>query len=169
AAGMLMLGIASYSIARPGSGNWGGGGQGFTFWKTEEIVEELSLTPDQIQGLDEIEYTYQEKSIDPETRMKKARLELDHLLSQETFSEEEIGRLVDEITAGSTERIKLGLNKQIAIRGVLTSEQWSRIRQMRENRSRRMRMGKKLSGGSKGVRGHGREGRGWVGPDQDDG
>jgi len=170
----LLVGVASYSIAQPGGGQrgggkMGGGRQGFTFWKVEKIVEKLAITPDQVQQLDDIEYKFQMDGIDPEARLKKSRLEFDHLLSQDTYSEQDIGRLVDEITAGSSERIKLGLNKQIAIRKVLTLEQWSQLKQMRGKRSRKMRMGKKRSGGSGGGRGHGGEGRGMGGPDQDEG
>ena len=171
----LLIGAASYSIAQPGGGQRGGGQsmggrQNFAFWKVEKIVEKLSITPDQVRQLEDIHYTFQTDSVDPEARLKKSRLELDHLLSQATYSDENIGGLVDEISASSSERIKLGLNKQIAIRKILTPEQWSQLQQMRENRGRKMRLGKKRSGGSgEGGRGHSGEGRGRGGQDQDKG
>jgi len=171
----LLIGAASYSIAQPGGGQRGGGQsmegrQNFAFWKVEKIVEKLSITPDQVRQLEDIHYTFQTDSVDPEARLKKSRLELDHLLSQATYSDENIGGLVDEISASSSERIKLGLNKQIAIRKILTTDQWSQLQQMRENQGRKMRLGKKRSGGSGGGgRGHSGEGRGRGGQDQDEG
>ena len=165
----LLVGVASYSIAQPGGGQrgggrMGGGRQGFAFWKMENVVEELAITPDQVQQLEDIDYKFQIEGVASDGQLKKARLEFDHLLSQDTYPEQDIGRLVDEITAGSSERIKLGLNRQIAVRKVLTPEQWSQIKQMRGNRSRKMkmRMGKGRKGGSRGGRGMGRS-------DQDEG
>ena len=160
----LLMGVASYSIAQPGGGQHGEGRmgserQGFAFWKMEKIVEKLAITPDQVQQLEDIDYKFQMDGVASDGQLKKARLELDHLLSQDTYSDQDVGRLVDEITAGSTERIKLGLNKQIAVRKVLTPEQWSQLRQMRANRSRKMkmRMGQGRKSGSGGGRGMGSE------------
>jgi len=170
----LLVGMASYSNAQPGSGRHGGGmkggGQnGFTFWKMEKIVEKLAITPDQIEQLDGIEYKFQTDSVEPEARLKKARLELDHLLSQASYSDEEAGRLVDEITAGSTARIKLVLEKQIAVRGVLSPDQWSQLDQMRESRMRKMmRKGNRKGGMGRG-QGQGGGGRGMDRMSEDEG
>jgi len=166
----ILIGLASYSIAQPGGGRMekgrmGAGRQGFTFWKVEKIVEELAITPDQIQQLDDIDYNFQMDSIDPEARIKKARLEMDHLLSQDSYSDEKADGLVNEIIAGSSDRIKLGLNRQIAIRKILTPEQWDQLQQMKEKRGRMM---KKRSGGQEGKRRQGGGGRGRGGPDQDE-
>ena len=128
-----------------GKGRMGAGRQGFTFWKVEKIVEKLAITPDQIQQLDDLDYNFQLDSIDPEARIKKASLEMDHLLSQDSYSDEKADGLVDEIIAGSSDRIKLGLNRQIATRKILTPEQWDQLQQMKEKRGRMMK--KKRSGG----------------------
>jgi len=168
----ILIGLASYSIAqsgggRMGKGGMGGGQHGFTFWKVEKIVEKLAITPDQIQQLDDIDYKFQLDKIDPEARVKKARLEMDHLLSQDSYPDQKVTGLVDEIIAGSSDMMKLGLNKQIAIRKILTPEQWDQLQQMRQNRSRKMK--KNWSGGQKGKRRHGGEGGGRGRPDQDEG
>lgn len=153
----VLIGLVSPAIAQPGGsrrggGMRGGGHHGFTFWRVEKIVEKLAITPDQIRQLEDIEYKFQMESIDLEARRNKARLEMDHLLSQDTYSDRKITGLVDEIAAGSSEKIKLGLNKQIAIRGILTPEQWSQLEQRRESRSRKMRMtGKRRGGEGRGM------------------
>jgi len=163
----ILIGVASYSIAQPGGGRMRGGGQhGFTFWKVEKIVEKLAITPEQIQQLDDIDYNFQMDGINPDARLKKARLELDYLLSQDTYSDQKITDLVDEIAAGSSEKIKLGLNRQIAIRKIITPEQWDQLQQMKEKRGRKMI--KKRSGDQGGRRRHGGEGGGRGGPDQDE-
>jgi len=77
--------------------------------------------------------------------------------------------LIDEIIAGSSDMIKLGLNKQIGLRKILTPEQWDQLQQMRENRGRKMRMGKGRSGGSGEGRVRAGEGRGRSGSNQDEG
>lgn len=166
----LLIGVASYSIAQPcggqrGGGRMGGGREGFTFWRVEKIVEKLSITSEQVEQLEDIEYKFQTDGIDPEARLKKSRLELDHLLSEDSYSDQQIAGLIEEITAGSSERLKLGLNKQIAIRKIITPEQWSQLKEMREKRSRKMRMGKKRSSVFGGGRGNGGEGRGMGGDD----
>ncbi len=168
----ILIGLASYSIAqsgggRMGNGGMGGGQHGFTFWKVEKIVEKLAITPDQIQQLDDIDYTFQMDKIDPEARIKKARLEMDHLLSQDSYPDQKATGLVDEIIAGSSDMIKLGMNKQIAIRKILTPEQWDQLQQMKEKRGRKMM--RKRSEDQEGRRRHGGEGRGRGGPDQDEG
>ncbi len=129
------------ALAQPGGGQRGGPQHGFTFWRSEKVIEELSLTPDQIQQLEEIEYSNRMESMDPEARLKKARLELDHLLSQKTLSSEKIASLTEEITSVSAERVKIGLKKKIEIRKVLTPEQWTQIKRERERRIKRMRSG----------------------------
>jgi Spy/CpxP family protein refolding chaperone len=159
----ILIGLASYSIAQPGGGQMGkgrmgAGRQGFTFWKVEKIVEKLAITPDQIQQLDDLDYNFQMDSIDPEARIKKARLEMDHLLSQDSYSDEKVDGLVDEIIAGSSDRIKLGMNRQIATRKILTPEQWDQLQQMKEKRGRMMK--KKRSGGQEGKRRQGGEEQG---------
>lgn len=156
----VLIGLVSPAIAQPGGGQRGGGGfrggqHGFAFWRMEKVIEDLSLTPDQIQQFEDIEYKFRMEGIDPEARLKKARLELDHLLSQDAFSTEKVEQLTEEITAASGERVRLGVKKQIAIRKALTPEQWTQLERKRERMLRRMR------GGRRGQRGdQQREGKG---------
>ncbi|MFH1037549.1 MAG: hypothetical protein V1789_02625 [PVC group bacterium] len=131
----VLLGLVAPVMAQPGGVRPGG----FPFWKNEKIVEKLALTPDQIARLNEIDYTFRMDSLDPDTRLKRARLELDHLLSQDTCSADDTQRMGEEISAATAALAKLGVNKQISVRQVLSSDQWSQLEQGRQHRRRQMR------------------------------
>lgn len=143
-----LLVMLSDSFAQPGGGHLGrrSGGReshSFAFWRVENVVEEISLTPTQIQQLNDVEYNFRMGSIAADARLEQARLELDHILSKDTYSEQKTTELINEITAAGTEKIKLDLTKYLAIRGILTQDQWSQLDQMKDNRLRKMRKARK--------------------------
>ncbi len=132
----VLFALAVPAMAQPGGMAGKGREHGFIFWKNEKIVKKLALTPEQIGKLDEIDYQFKLDSLDPATRLKRAKLEMDRLFSQSTFSAEDAARLSDEISAATATLTKLGISKQIAVRQVLSADQWSQLEQSRQHRMR---------------------------------
>ncbi len=129
---MIGLGIATLAVAQPGPRH-------FAFWKSEKMVEKLSLTEEQVTQLEGIDYKFQKASIDVNARLKSAQLSLDHFLSGEKIKKQKLGVLVEEIAQARGEQTKLLLEKKIAIRGVLSLEQWQKVEGGRARMRNRMR------------------------------
>ena len=126
--------------------------KGFKFWKSEKVVKKLDLSDEQIAELSEIDYQNQKAKIEINARLESAQLELEHLLSGDTVSEAETSALVDRIADARRDQVKLGLERQIKVRSILSAEQWKKLEDLKKNFARKM----------KGKR-SGREGSRWVG------
>ena len=128
---LVGLGVTTLVSAQPGPRN-------FSFWKSEKMVEKLSLTEEQVAKLENIDYNFQKASIDVNARLKSAQLSLDHFLSGEKIRKQKLEGLVDELAQARGEQTKLLLEKKIAIRRVLSLEQWQKVEQGRERLRHRM-------------------------------
>lgn len=129
---LVGLGIVTQAAAQRGP-------RRFAFLKSEEMVEKLSLTDEQVTRLEAVDYKFRKASIDVNARLKSAQLSLDHFLSGENVNKQKLEGLVDEIAQARGEQTKLSLEKKIAIRGVLSLEQWQKVEQGRARLTRRMR------------------------------
>jgi len=138
---LVGVGIASLAAAQPGPRH-------VAFWKSEKMVEKLSLTDEQVTKLDNIDYKFQKSSIELNAGLKSAQLSLEHFLSGEKIKKQQLEGLVDEIAQARGEQTKLMLQKKIAIRKVLSLEQWKKIETGRAHMRRRM--GNRRQGGGPG-------------------
>ena len=157
----LILAFAVATRAQPG--RMGRGGKDFSFWNSSRIVEELELTEEQIDRLEEIEYRFRKDSIDPRSRAEEARIEFDYLLSRNSTSPDQLQDLVEILSKATARLEELGLKKRISIREVLTDEQWEELVSARRRIGRKMRegfrrMGRSRSGSGRGMRRLEREG-----------
>lgn len=129
---LLAGGIVSLSWAFPSQ-------RDFHFWKSEKVVEKLALTDEQIKRLGKIEYEFQKARIDPEARIKSARLTLEHYLSGDEIPKGKLKKLVEEISQAHKEQVEISLKKRISIRRVLAAEQWSELENQKMRLARKIR------------------------------
>jgi Spy/CpxP family protein refolding chaperone len=115
-----------------------------------EKAEELKLTDDQKEGVKEIQYNFNKNAIGLRAELKTSRLELRHLLMQDNPSKNEISKLVDRIADAQKKLLKNQVDKKLALKEILTPEQFEKFMMKRGERMKgRMQR-------EKGPRQHGR-------------
>lgn len=109
------------------------------WWKNEQIVQTLGLSPDQQQKLDDIMYAHLEQMIDLKAGFEKEELRLKQLLDLPKADEK---KLLDQATRAIEAQNKLQLSRAamfVKVRMLLTPEQWEKIKiKFQERRHDRM-------------------------------
>ncbi len=126
--------------------------------RSGEMGDELGLTDQQIKEMREIQYNFRKTSIGLRADLKEARLELRHQMMQESTDEKEIARLVDQVAEAQKRVLKNEVERKLAMKEVLTPEQFEKFIQMR-GKFKRERMGKgrdSRRGHLRGFRPHGK-------------
>jgi Spy/CpxP family protein refolding chaperone len=102
------------------------------WWENERLAEHIGLTDDQRGSIRDLVYEHAHRMIDLRAAVEKSELELAGLVRDPEFTDaaarSAFGGLVTARTALEKERFEMLL----AVRGVLTSEQWVKIQEMRE-------------------------------------
>ena len=99
-----------------------------------EMREKLGLTAEQVGKISQQTSDYKKASIRSRADLGVKRVELADLLRVETPDRAAIDRKLDEIGAGRAAQAKAQVHYRLAMREVLTPEQRTKLRQMREDR-----------------------------------
>jgi Spy/CpxP family protein refolding chaperone len=110
------------------------------FWSNEQTVELLALAPEQIEQLEADGAAFAVRDQEISEQWAESRRELQETLAEDRFSPEKANRLRDEIAKLAAERSTLTSERQIAIRRVLTADQWAELRAGQELRAERRQM-----------------------------
>jgi len=132
----LVLGLAQNAEAKEGGRP---GRRGEEFWRNERVVEKLDLTPEQVERLEADAADFQDREQELAERWKASREEMQEAMRAEDFSLEEANRLGDALAGLASERSRLKTARVIAVRQVLTAEQWSEMETGRLRMAERMR------------------------------
>lgn len=140
----------------PGAGRFGQPpmrGMGFgTWWKNSETVAELQLSDDQVKRIEQAYLNHRLKLVDLRADLDKQELQLGPLLEADQPDEQKVASQIDLITAARGRLEKENALMMLAIRRVLTVEQWKKLQSF-EGRRRpapdRERMG---PGAERGLR-----------------
>ena len=127
-----------------------------------EKADELGLTDEQMEDMREIRYNFEKTQIGLRAELKTSRLELRHLMMKENPNQGEIGKLVDKIADSQKKLLKQRVDKKLAMKEILTAEQFKKFMMMRGEYGKR-RMGDRRDDRPhhpRGLRSHG-EGRGF--------
>ncbi len=115
------------------------------FWRSERMVERLDLTPDQVERLEAAGADFAERERKIAEQVTAHRQETRAALAADEFSAETVEGLGEALAELSAERTRLMTARQIAIRRILTAEQYNQIqagwRQRGERIQRRPRGG----------------------------
>jgi Spy/CpxP family protein refolding chaperone len=104
-----------------------------------EKADELGLTDEQMESMREVRYNFQKAQIGLRAELKTSRLELRHLMMDEQPNQGEINKLVDKIADSQKKLLKQRVDKKLAMKEILTPEQFKKFIKMRgEHGKRRM-------------------------------
>jgi Spy/CpxP family protein refolding chaperone len=126
-------------------------GIGFgTWWKNSQIVAELQLSDDQVKRIEQAYLNHRLKLVDLRADLDKQELQLGPLLEAAQPDEQKVASQIDLITAARGRLEKENAMMMLAIRRVLTVEQWKKLQSF-EGRRRpapgRERMGPDMGRG----------------------
>ena len=108
--------------------------------RLEMMKEELGLTEDQIEKLQEIRRETEKKIIPVKSEIDLLRLELEEVLGSDSFSESKANGIINRIADKSAEIQKIRMKQMVAKREILTKEQWIKMgefKKMRKNMKKR--------------------------------
>ncbi len=140
AACLLALAFASGTFAqaprqRTDRGAWRR--EAVNFWQQEEMIARLGLTPAQRTQLDGIAERFQEETAELQAELREARGEFNALIGQQDLNRYELETLIREVVDLQARITQLNMERQIAIREVLTAEQHARVGTARRTRAAR--------------------------------
>ncbi len=110
----------------------------------QQLMDALSLTPDQRQRINGIHNSHQDEAIAVGQRLRQARQKLDRALWTENYNEGQVKQLSEELAQAQADQIRLQFRVNSEIRNIITNEQIRRFRQkerelqiLRRNQMRR--------------------------------
>ncbi len=95
----------------------------------QQLMDALSLTPDQRQRINGIHNSHQEEAIAVGRRLRQARQNLDRALWTENYNESLVKQFSEELAQAQADQIRLQFRVNAEIRGIITNEQIRRFRQ----------------------------------------
>jgi Spy/CpxP family protein refolding chaperone len=121
-------GMAPMPPVRGFGGNW---------WKNSELAEKLKLTDQQKQQLEQTFLDYRLKLVDLHADVERQELRLQPLMDADQVNEGQISSQLDALVAARGKLEKTNAMMNVAMRKVLTVDQWKQLRTLREERFRR--------------------------------
>ncbi len=109
------------------------------FWRSEAMVERLDLTPDQVERLEAAGEDFAGREREIAEQVRTNRQETRTALEAEEFSVEAVEALGEEMAGLAAARARLMTERQIAIRRILTADQYNRLQTGRERMEERIR------------------------------
>jgi len=146
----------------PGPGGMGMGphhGPFGAWWKNSEVVKELQLTDAQVKQIEQTFLEYRLKLIDLRADVERQETKLQPLLEADQPNEQQVGSQVDSVVAARGKLEKTNTMMMLAIRRVLSVEQWKKLQSIRQRHEGHMREGM----------GPGRHDQNFHGPSRGDG
>ena len=123
------------------------------WWKNSEIVRELGLSEAQINQIEQTFFEQRLKLIDLRAELEKQEARLQPLIEADQPDEAKVSAQIDQVLAARGRLEKANAMMMLAIRRVLTVEQWKKLQAIqheREHMHQRM-MGAPFAPGAPGV------------------
>src|SRR5229473_5553659 len=145
-----------------GRGGWGEGmrssfriGPPGMWWHNPDLIQKLTLTPDQQKRMDDILQQSRLQLIDLRANVEKQELLMEPMLAANPADTNKVLAQIDHTAQARAELEKANAKMLLSIRNVLTPEQWTKLQtEERDNRLMRMRRGG-MPGGPGGPGGSG--------------
>lgn len=102
------------------------------WWKRPRIVEQLKLTADQQQRLEEIWAKNRRSFVDLRADLERRQIDLEELLAQKDADPKKIGAAAEALEQAKARAGKARTMMVVEMRGVLTAEQWQKIVEARD-------------------------------------
>ena len=95
------------------------------------LLQELSLSPDQIKQLREMNRDRKPRMDAAQTRMREANRALDHAVYSDSLDESEVAARLKEYQDAQAGVAEIRFNSEVSLRKILTPEQLVRFRELR--------------------------------------
>jgi Spy/CpxP family protein refolding chaperone len=109
-----------------------GGEIHYKWWKNPKIIQEMDLTDDQVDAIEDIFKSYREQIIDSQKELKKEEAHLLDVLRQPECSSDEVMQITDHIEDMRADLTRIKVEMLLKIKNVLTSEQEETLHNIRE-------------------------------------
>jgi Spy/CpxP family protein refolding chaperone len=109
------------------------------WWKNPDLVQKLTLTPDQQKRMGDIFQQSRLQLIDLKAAVEKQEVLLEPMLGDNPPDTNKVLAQIDHIAQARAELEKANAKMLLGIRGVLTPDQWTKL-QSQERENRRMMM-----------------------------
>lgn len=104
------------------------------WWKNSEIARDLQLSESQISQIEQTFYEHWLKLIDLRAELEKQEARLQPLVEASQPDEAKVGGQIDLVTAARGKLEKANALMMLAIRRVLSVEQWKKLEELRQKR-----------------------------------
>ena len=130
-------------------GGWGEGmrsgfriGPPGIWWHNPDLIQKLTLTPDQQKRMDDILQQSRLQLVDLRANVEKQELLMEPMLAANPPDTNKVLAQIDHTAQARAELEKANAKMLLGIRNVLTPDQWTKLQtEERENRRMRMRRG----------------------------
>lgn len=122
------------------------------WWDRPAVVRALGLSPEQSKEIEGIALTYARQMVDLKAAVERAELDLRAAADAEPFTADRVREAFAQLQRARTRLEAERLEMILRIRGVLSGEQWQRLRRWAEQARARGVDGRGLGEGSSGVR-----------------
>ncbi len=112
----------------PGMGQHGLGMPMGPWWKNSELVKKLGLNDSQVQQIEKTFRNYRSQLIDLNAALQKQELALEPLVEADRPDEAQVTAQIDRVAQARANLEKSHAQMLLAIRRVLTVEQWKQLR-----------------------------------------
>ncbi|HET7289435.1 MAG TPA: hypothetical protein VFJ67_03270 [Thermodesulfobacteriota bacterium] len=104
----------------------------YKWWKNPKIVQEMELTEDQVDAIEDIFNSYREQIIDSQKELKKEEVHLLDILRKPECSRDEVMQITDNIEDLRANLTRIKVDMLLKIKNVLTSEQEETLHSIRD-------------------------------------
>ena len=107
------------------------------WWKNSEVVKELQLTDAQVKQIEQTFLDYRLKLIDLRADVERQETKLQPLLEADQPNEQQVSSQVDAVVAARGKLEKTNTMMMLAIRRVLSVDQWKKLQAIQHRRGER--------------------------------
>ncbi|HEX9761131.1 MAG TPA: periplasmic heavy metal sensor [Candidatus Acidoferrales bacterium] len=118
------------SPAPPGLGKW---------WKNSDIVRALEITPAQVNQLEQTFLERRLKIIDLRAAVEREEVRLQPLVEADEIDEAKVSTQIDAVLAARARLEKENTMMMLALRRVLSVEQWKKLQSLQQEQEARQR------------------------------
>ena len=111
----------------PGMMGHGGMGMGGKWWKNSELVKKLGLSESQVQQIEKAFQDHRMQLIDLRATLEKQEITLQPLVDAERPDEAKVTAQIDKVAQARADLEKSNAKMLLAIRRILTVEQWKQL------------------------------------------
>jgi Spy/CpxP family protein refolding chaperone len=116
------------------------------WWHNPDLIQKLTLTPDQQKRMDDILQQSRLQLIDLRANVEKQELLMEPMLAANPPDTNKILAQIDHTAQARAELEKANAKMLLSIRNVLTPDQWTKLQTERDNHMRMIRRGEMPGG-----------------------